>query len=426
MTKKRPSPTLFALILIVFLLTALPRAPQAAAAPNASLDNNVWWNEVLHNTRDSSYRAPFGAVPTGQPITIRLRTAANDLTNATLVVYNVHTAVDSSGTLWNVQNTRQATDGTYDTYEFVIPASPDARTLYYKFRLQDGSDCDWYIDNYAHNSYDHEDRYENGTGMMVNGLTGNPCSASEDGYANNSFNITVYDQSAFTNHLDTWAANAVIYQILPDRFRNGDPANDTAWPYLDVYGSLINNHTAWNEPVEDARVTNGWSRDFFGGDLQGVMDELDYLQAQGVTAVYFNPIFTSSNHGYDTTDYLRISPRYGDNALFAQLNAEAEARGIKIILDGVFNHTGSDSVYFDRYGRWDANGNPTTASNNSGACENQSSSYNAFYTFLAGVGPCAGRTDGSQNYDAWWGLRYPAAAEREHGRYRLHFRLGQR
>lgn len=404
MTKKRPSPSLFAFILIVFLLTALPNAPQAAAAPNAGLDNNVWWNEVLHNTRDNAYRAPFGAAPTGQPITIRLRTAANDLSNATLVVYNVNTAVDSSGTLWNVQNTRIATDGTYDTYEFVIPASPDARTLYYKFRLQDGSDCDWYIDNYAHNSYDHEDRYENGTGMMVNGLTGNPCSASADGYANNSFNITVYDQSAFTNHLDSWAANAVIYQILPDRFRNGDPANDTAWPYADVYGSPINNHAAWNEPVEDARLTNGWSRDFFGGDLQGVMDELDYLQSQGVTAVYFNPIFASpSNHGYDTTDYLHISPRYGDNALFAQLNAEAEARGIKIILDGVFNHTGSDSVYFDRYGRWDANGNPTTASNNSGACENQSSFYNAFYTFLPGVGPCAGRTDGSQNYDSWWG-----------------------
>ncbi|MBK8128959.1 MAG: alpha amylase N-terminal ig-like domain-containing protein [bacterium] len=269
MTKKRPSPTLFALILIVFLLTALPRAPQAAAAPNASLDNNVFWNEVLHNTRDSSYRAPFGAVPTGQPITIRLRTAANDLSNATLVVYNVNTAVDSSGTLWNVQNTRQATDGTYDTYEFVIPASPDARTLYYKFRLQDGSDCDWYIDNYAHNSYDHEDRYENGTGMMVNGLTGNPCSASGRWLRQQ---LLQYHRLRPERLHQSPGYLGGQCRYLPDFARplpQRRPGQRHRLALSHVYGSPINNHTAWNEPVEDARVTNGWSRDFFGGDLQG-------------------------------------------------------------------------------------------------------------------------------------------------------------
>ncbi|HIE57275.1 MAG TPA: glycoside hydrolase family 13 protein, partial [Anaerolineales bacterium] len=277
---------------------------------------------------------------------------------------------------------------------------------YYKFRLQDGSDCDWYVDNYAHDSYDHEDRYENGTGMMVEGANGNPCSDSAAEYVNNSFDITVYD-SSFTT--PAWAQNAVIYQIMPDRFRNGDPSNDSAWPYGDVYGTAIHLHPTWNEPPDDPRDSGSpyyehWSADFFGGDLQGIMDELDYLQSLGVTAIYLNPIFSSpSNHGYDTSDYLKISPRYGDNALFAALADEAESRGIKIILDGVFNHTGSDSIYFDRYSHWDAGGNPGTSADGSGACEHQTSIYDTFYTFNAGSGPCSGRTDGYQQYDSWWG-----------------------
>lgn len=408
---KRPFSNLHKLYLLVFLsglLLLISYDSARAGGRGAAEDGDVWWNEVLHDTRNGYYRAPFGAVPIGQPVTIRLRTAAGDLSDAALVVYNMNLADDNDGTpdgiFWQVQGTPVSSDGTYDMYQFTIPAASDARTLYYKFRLRDGADCDWYVDDSAHNSYDHEDRYENGRGMMSEGQSGNVCADSAAIYATNTFDITVYEQSAFTDHLDSWAANAVIYQILPDRFRNGDTSNDNAWPYPDVYGNPIRLHATWNEPVEDARVTNQWSRDFFGGDLQGVMDELDYLQNMGVTAIYLNPIFSSpSNHGYDTTDYLHISPRYGDNALFALLNTEAEARGIKLILDGVFNHTGSDSVYFDRYNHWNADGTPNTAANGSGACENESSPYNAFYGFHAGVGPCNGRTDGNQNYDSWWG-----------------------
>ncbi|MCA9960658.1 MAG: hypothetical protein KC443_16580, partial [Anaerolineales bacterium] len=374
----------------------------------AAVDGDVWWGEVYHQTRALAYRTPFGALPNNQQVTLVLRTAAGDLEDATLVLYNADVADDTDGTAdgvyWLIQPTPSSSDAFYDYYTFTFtPVNSTQRTLYYKFRLHDGADCDWYVDDHAHNSYDHEDRYENGTGIMVPGLSGSPCSDTPPEYANNSFTITVYDQSAYAS-LDGWADDAVIYQILPDRFRNGDSSNDTAWPYADVYGNAINNHATWNEPVEDARVTNGWSRDFFGGDLQGVMDELDYLQSIGVTAVYFNPIFSSpSNHGYDTTDYLTVSPRYGDNALFQVLNAEAEARGIKIILDGVFNHTGSDSVYFDRYHHWNADGTTNAVADGSGACEHESSPFNAFYGFNAGTGPCNGRTDGNQLYDSWWG-----------------------
>ena len=183
MKLKRPFP-LF-LVFVLFLIT-IP-AKQAAADTSAAIDGNVWWNEVWHNTRDNDYRNPFGAVPLDQTITIRLRTAVNDLTNAALVVYNAE-----GGTQWLVQSSAESSDATYSYYRFTIPAQTTSRTLYYKFRLQDGGDCDWYVDNHAHNNYDHEDRYENGTGMMVNGKAGDPCSDSADGYGANSFNITVY------------------------------------------------------------------------------------------------------------------------------------------------------------------------------------------------------------------------------------------
>ncbi len=375
----------------------------------ASVNGDVWWNEVFHDTRNIAYRTPFGAVPTGQAVTIQLRTAVGDLSDAALVIFNTE-----SGTVWDVEGTPSSSDANYAWYTFTVPAQSTTRTLYYKFRLRDGVDCDWYVDDHAHNSYDHEDRYENGTGLMVVGLSGDPCADSDPSVANNSFNITVYDAAAYTS-LPGWAQKAVIYQILPDRFRNGDTTNDSAWPYSDVYGNPVYLHANWNEAPCNPRAADGgdggapctfqqWSADFFGGDLQGIIDQLDYFESLGVTALYLNPIFSSpSNHGYDTADYLTISPRFGSNALFVTLNTEAEARGIKLILDGVFNHTGSDSVYFDRANHWDASGNAVSGANGSGACESQSSGYNLLYTFLAGSGPCTGRTDGNQLYNSWWG-----------------------
>ncbi|MFN2165987.1 MAG: alpha-amylase family glycosyl hydrolase, partial [Anaerolineae bacterium] len=126
-------------------------------------------------------------------------------------------------------------------------------------------------------------------------------------------------------------------------------------------------------------------RDFFGGDLQGVKDKLDYLANLGVTAIYFNPIFEApSNHLYDTSDYLQIDPYLGTRGTFASLVQQARRRGIRIILDGVFNHTSSDSIYFDRYGRY----------RQDGAYESQDSPYYDWYTF----------SEWPDAYDSWWGF----------------------
>lgn len=364
----------------------------------AAQDNNVEWLDIFHNTRDITYRNPFGAVPLTTAITIKIRTRSLDLTSANVYVWNAHGGDLILPLTW--QNNVDCPsivgpDTSCDLWFATIPtsATQSPRILYYKFQLVDGSDSDWYVDDHAHNSYDHEDRYENGTGLMVD--------ENNSAVLNNSFNITVYNASAYNNYLDSWAKNATIYQIMPDRFRNGDNTNDQ-WVYPDVYGNLATLHTTWHEAPEDARVTGGWSRDFFGGDLQGVMDELDYLQSLGVTAIYFNPIFNApSNHGYDTTDYLNLNPRYGDNALFQAFAIEAEARGIKIILDGVFNHTGSDSRYFDRYNRWNSSGQSSLGNDGSGACESASSPFATFYQFLGApfTGPCY---DG-RRYESWWG-----------------------
>jgi glycosidase len=135
--------------------------------------------------------------------------------------------------------------------------------------------------------------------------------------------------------------DAVIYQVFPDRFRNGNIANDPV-DGTTVYGAntcsggacVVDLHSNWN----DLPNMPSFGVDFFGGDLQGVIEKLDYLQDLGVNVIYFNPIFSaSSNHGYDTNDYYAIRNYFGDNALFDTLIAQANAHGMRVILDGVYN-----------------------------------------------------------------------------------------
>ena len=119
----------------------------------------------------------------------------------------------------------------------------------------------------------------------------------------------------------SWVQDAVFYQIFPERFANGDSSNDPSG--VQPWGG---------------KPTGG---NFFGGDLKGIVDHLDYLAGLGVTAIYLNPIFeATTNHKYNTTDYLKIDPHFGDEAIFKKMVDGCHARGIKVILDAVFNHTG--------------------------------------------------------------------------------------
>ena len=170
-----------------------------------------------------------------------------------------------------------------------------------------------------------------------------------------------------------------IYHIFVDRFASSGKHN--------VRAGGIAAHDWYCGDIQHASVRGGELKNdqFFGGDLDGITDKLDYLASLGVTVIYLSPIFDSpSNHKYDTADYMRIDPAFGDDESFSRLCREAEARGISILLDGVFNHTGADSRYFDIYSRYGG-----------GAYKNPDSPYRSWYNF--------GATD--DEYECWWGIK---------------------
>lgn len=187
--------------------------------------------------------------------------------------------------------------------------------------------------------------------------------------------MTVYEQGFTT---PDWLAGGVMYQIFPDRFHaSGIPKRNVP------EDRTI--HTDWSEPPEwrpneRGEVTNS---DYFGGDLQGIIQKLPYLQGLGVTCLYLNPIFEAhSNHRYNTANYSRIDPLLGTYHDFVSLCKQAKRRGISVILDGVFSHTGSDSIYFNRQGRYDSQG----------AYQSKESPYFPWYQFR----------NWPNEYDSWW------------------------
>ncbi len=203
--------------------------------------------------------------------------------------------------------------------------------------------------------------------------------------------LTVYEDTGTPD----WFGRGVTYQIFPDRFRR------TGTP--DVSGMVGRRwlHENWDDqpvfrPDEDGQITN---RDFFGGSLAGITEKLDYLQGLSVTTLYLNPIFeAASNHRYDTADYRAIDPLLGDEEAFRTLCREAHKRGMRVMLDGVFNHTGSRSRYFNADGFY-----PEL-----GAAQSQDSPYYDWYSFHPWP------TD----YDAWWGVKTLPAVNEQRPAYR--------
>lgn len=177
-----------------------------------------------------------------------------------------------------------------------------------------------------------------------------------------------------------WFAGGVMYHVFVDRFFRGSGAVGTrtdAELNEDWCGGIKQYAAYPGAPVKN--------NEFFGGNLWGVAEKLDYLASLGVTTVYLSPIFKAySNHKYDTGDYLRIDEMFGGEAAFDHLLRETERRGMKIVLDGVFNHTGNDSRYFNRYGKYDS----------VGAWQSTASPYYDWY--------CFDRFPDS--YASWWGI----------------------
>lgn len=202
------------------------------------------------------------------------------------------------------------------------------------------------------------------------------------------YQLTVYDGG---ETVPDWFGQGVTYQIFPDRFCRLSTPDPTGM----VGGRWV--HHSWEEEPEYLPDYNGEirNRDFFGGSLAGVMEKLPYLKSLGVDTIYFNPIFEAAeNHRYGTADYGRVDPMLGTNEDFSALCDAAHALGMRIILDGVFNHTGYVSRYFNGDGFY----------GDCGAARRQDSPYYQWFNF----------SHWPDKYEAWWGIySLPAVQEGE-------------
>lgn len=299
-------------------------------------DSSVVKDKLFHNTRENAYRQPFGAIPAGEEVTLRLASGKGDLTNATLYLKNYQTGNSYSITMDKKAWTTVDGLGERDFWEGSF--TPEEKGVYgYKFIAKDQNATAEYG----------EDATQGGTGQAFDQNAG-------------LFQLTVFEPGYQT---PDWMKEAVVYQIFPDRFYNGDTTNDDNKEY--ARGTEPIEDRTWEQLPDNPRLEgtenyNGdgiWSNDFFGGDVEGIQDKLDYIESLGVNTLYLNPIaHAASNHKYDATDYKSIDPMFGTPEEFQAFTEELANRDMHLILDGVFNHVGDDSIYFDRYGKYETVG----------------------------------------------------------------------
>lgn len=306
---------------------------------------------VYHNSHDVLYRQPFGAVETGTSVTLRLR--VDKFLGAKSVLVR----------LWHSDSEhqvpmREAEACGKELYEAEFRCPDQPGLVWYSFLIDLGNEVFHYCDNSERTG---------GPGRLLRHLA-------------NSYQITVYERGFTTPE---WFRDSIVYQIMVDRFYKADSSH--AQPQKK--NAVV--HENWDD-IPCYMDGNGFAQsmcnDFFGGNLRGVKEKLPYLKSLGVKALYLNPIFeASSNHKYDTGDYMRIDPMFGNEQDFTELCEEARKAGISIILDGVFSHTGSDSVYFNKDGHYDS----------VGAYQSADSPYRSWYKFKGD----------STDYDCWWGIK---------------------
>ena len=311
----------------------------------------------VFDPRSEFCKKPYGAVPCGTAVSYTVRPLhAEGWSRCVLVAQREFSSLETETELSHI-----GMDGDRDRFSgiFTAPAEPERVWYWFRFFRPDGSSIifdksGWHIDGSVQ-----------------------------------SWQLTVYEESP----TPAWFGQGITYQIFPDRFCRialPDPAGMIGGRWV---------HENWSDIPEWRPDSQGEVRnqDFFGGSLQGIISKLDDLAAFGVTILYLNPIFESaSNHRYNTADYLAIDPMLGTEEDFRQLCREARSRGIRVILDGVFNHTGSQSRYFNADGFYPE----------PGAAQSQASPYFNWFSFHPWP------TD----YDAWWGIKtLPAVRENDSG-----------
>lgn len=294
--------------------------------------------EAYFNSRNLKYKKPFGAMKTESRAEIFIE--AKGAQTAFLRLW-----FDEKETLVPM---KKASGGFFASIK--MPESP--QLLWYHFIFEeDGKRYFYYSGGFA------------GEGVL------------KDAPEGDSFRITVYKKDFKT---PDWFSGSVMYQIFPDRFFRTEKPQKKREEYVI--------HEDWYEPFKFRAhpFENGPAcNDFYGGSLKGIEEKLPYLSDLGIGVIYLNPIFEAySNHRYDTANYSKIDPMLGTEEDFKSLCAAAKKCGIRIILDGVFSHTGSDSIYFNKYKSY----------GEGGAYNDESSPYRAWY----------GISENGE-YESWWG-----------------------
>jgi glycosidase len=307
---------------------------------------------LAFDSRSPQHKQPFGALPVGSEVQFAI-SALPGVERATLVVerrrLEGNQEVLEYAEVARVAMQREAADA-HGRERFTARHRFDAMAVHgYWFELQIGGRPFVYQNNATPLHWTRE----KGTGGL-GVVTEKP--AHSGGIRR--FRQTIH---AADLQVPAWAADIVYYYVFPERFRNGDKANDPQPGTAKYRDKGIEKHPRWiGRPYKPGSGDGSdavFNNDFFGGDLQGLLDKLPWIRALGANTIYSTPVFRAgSNHKYDHADYLNIDPAFGDNALFERLTREAAAQGIRVIPDASLNHTGSDSIYFDRYGNFGSNG----------------------------------------------------------------------
>ena len=310
-------------------------------------------DSIIHDSQLEIFRSPFGAVCCNEPLVLHLKIKSPDTPMS--VVLRLW-RVDKGEEKLSMNLLEGPADSMFYQVQMDAPSAPCIVWYYFIISMQDKI---YYYGNRSDSL--------GGVGQLYE-------------QEPPAYQITVFKKGAVT---PDWFKASVMYQIFPDRFYH---AAEEGQALAAPKGSVI--HAHWdNIPyyIRDADTGRIMSYDFFRGNLQGVIAKLPYLKELGIGVIYFNPIFAScSNHRYDTGDYKTVDAMLGSNQIFSQLCARAKEYGIAIILDGVFSHTGSDSVYFNKDGNY-----PEV-----GAYQSQKSPYYNWYRF----------SEHPTVYESWWGI----------------------
>jgi len=307
--------------------------------------------QIYHNSHDQNYRTPFGAATTDSEVTLKVRVFETECPPDRVTVrcwYSEHETVHEMA----------RDEARHEIFYSVTLKMPKEPTLFWYYFIIEFQGRTYY---YSNNS-----RF-GGVGETTDFPT------------QNSYQITVYDKNFTTPN---WFYDSIMYQIFPDRFAGGI-TNETPKKYNEYKF-----HTDWYEPLSN--IPHPYEAgpalcDFYGGSFKGIEEKFSYLKSLGISVIYLNPIFEAySNHRYDTGNYKKTDSILGSEDDFKHLCEKAHKNGIRIILDGVFSHTGSDSIYFDKHSHYP---------NSDSAYHNPLSPYRQWYQW-----------EGEHNqYKSWWG-----------------------